>query len=171
MPLTDKELRWVTGGSGIDAVPPGTSDLRHRVLDRLGSDSEIVSGNLTTYARFATIVPTDPDWPFLVRVLRECRLAADRLTSAADIDAFHLEPPATGHRGWDAIIAGVAEITGVDRVSHPEILRWCRNPARFCTELFDPLGTGKYRWLEYLRTPIQLRERNVILAAGNLEGV
>lgn len=171
MALTGKDISWVTGDFTLDPAQPDASDLRRQVLDRLDPDSEIIAGNLTTYARFASLVPADPDWPFLVRVLRECRLAADQLTSGADIDAFHLEPPATGHRGWDAILAGVAEITGVDRVSDPRILQWCRSPDRVCLELFDPLSTGKYRWLEYLRTPIQLRERNIILAAGNLEGV
>lgn len=171
MPLTGENISWVTGDSPLAPPPSEASDLRRQILDRLDSDSEIITGNLTTYARFATLVPTDPDWSFLVRVLRECRLASDRLTSAADIDAFHLEPPSTGHRGWDAILAGVAEITGVDRVSDSRILQWCRNSYRFSPDLFDPLDTGKYRWLEYLRTPIQLRERNIILAAGNLEGV
>ncbi|MBM4570250.1 hypothetical protein GS896_27500 [Rhodococcus hoagii] len=145
--------------------------LKLEVARRLDATSEIVAGHLTTYARFATIVPGEPDWPFLIRVLRECRLAADRLTDTADIDAFHLEPLSTGHRGWDAILAGVAEITGADRVSDPQIIQWCREPHRYSPTLFDPLATGKYVWLEYMRTPIQLRERNIVLAAGNLEGV
>jgi hypothetical protein len=62
-------------------------------------------------------------------------------------------------------------ITGLDRVSDPAILAWCDEPSRYCDELFDPLFTGRYRWLDYLRTPIQLQVRNVILAAGNLQGL
>ena len=169
--LSNQQLLWITGRID-DSTPAAVADsIRSAVLDRLDAKSEILTGNLTTYARFATIVPTDPDWPFLVRVLRQSRMAADELTAPVDIDAFHLEPPSTGHRGWDALLAGVAEMTGVDRVSDPRILQWSRNANRFAPPLFDPLGTGKYHWLEYLRTPIQLRERNVVLAAGNLEGV
>ncbi|BDH55789.1 hypothetical protein [Tsukamurella sp. PLM1] len=61
--------------------------------------------------------------------------------------------------------------TGAGRVS-AGVLDWCSEPGRRCTDLFDPLGVPpRYRLLEMLRTPAALRERNVILAAGNLEGV
>ncbi|ULD38829.1 hypothetical protein [Rhodococcus qingshengii] len=172
MKLTTPQLAWITGLPETAPLPTGRANCHARVLSRLDGTSEILAGRLTTYARFATIVAADDDWPFMVRVLRQCRMAADALTEPADIDAFHLEPPPTGHRGWDAIVAGVAEMTGVDRVSDPRILAWTRAPERFVPNLFDPLKSfyTRYFWLDYLRTPIQLRERNVVLAAGNLEG-
>lgn len=171
MPLTIEQRTWITGLSGASSTAPADTQYRKSVLNRLEGTSEIVTGHLTTYARFAAVVPTDPDWPFLVRVLRQCRMAADALTDQSDVDAFHLEPPSTGHAGWDAILAGVAEMTGTGRVSDPEVLAWCRNPDRFLPHEFDPLNTGKYRWLDYQRTPKALRKRNLVLAAGNLAGI
>ena len=171
MRLTAQQVTSITGQADLSISTASDSGCRRAVLDRLDSTSEILTGHLTTYGRFATIVAADPDWPFMIRVLRQCRMAADELTDQSDIDAFHLEPPTTGHEGWDAILAGVAEITGTDRVSDRRILAWCRHPDRFLPELFDVLDTGKYRWVEYLRTPVLLRERGIILAAGNLEGV
>lgn len=104
-----------------------------------------------------------------VRVLRESVLQARVLTSQEALDAFHREPP-LGLPGWDAVLAGAAVFTGAGRVSDG-VLDWCAAPQRWNTELFDPLSTPpKYRLLEMLRTPAALRERNVILAAGNLEG-
>lgn len=135
------------------------------------TSSAILRYRLTTYARYAQVIAQETDWNFGVRVLRQTVLTAQRLTRQNDVDAFHGPAPSTGHRGWDAVIAGAAMTTGFDRVSSPEILAWCDDPSRYCTELFDPLDVGKYRWLDYLRTPIQLRVRNVILAAGNLQGV
>ncbi|GAA1072591.1 hypothetical protein GCM10009648_04750 [Tsukamurella spumae] len=106
-----------------------------------------------------------------VRVLRESVLQARSLPNGAALDAFHREPPATDLPGWDTILAGAAVFTGAGRVS-AGVLDWCDDPSRTCTELFDPLGIPhRYRLLEMLRTPAAFRERNVILAAGNLEGV
>ncbi|MET9327555.1 hypothetical protein [Tsukamurella sp. NPDC003166] len=128
-----------------------------------------------TYADLATTLRADADLredPSLaVRVLRESVLQAEALTDANSLDAFHAEPPLTGHPGWDALFAGVAVFTGSGRVS-PGVLDWCSQPGRISTDLFDPLRIpARYRLLEMLRTPVALRERNVILAAGNLEGV
>ncbi|MDE8649035.1 hypothetical protein PXH69_29090 [Rhodococcus qingshengii] len=170
MPLSAQEIAWITGHPAVEAKESHRGRLHAHVLARLDSTSELLTGHLTTYARFATIVAADDDWPFMVRVLRQCRMTADELTTPNGIDAFHLEPPRTGRPAWDAVLAGVAEMTGVDRVSDPHILDWCRDQDRFLPTLFDPLDTGRYFWLDYLRTPIQLRERNVVLAAGNLEG-
>ncbi|GAA3148460.1 hypothetical protein [Rhodococcus baikonurensis] len=170
MPLSAQEIAWITGRLALVDRDSPREQIHAGVLARMDSTSELLTGHLTTYARFATIVAADDDWPFMVRVLRQCRMAADELTTPNDVDAFHLEPPRTGRPAWDAVLAGVAEMTGVDRVSDPHILDWCRDRDRFLPELFDPLDTGRYFWLDYLRTPIQLRERNVVLAAGNLEG-
>lgn len=129
---------------------------------------------LTSYASFARLLASDPalrDNPsFAIRLLRQSVLQARDLTDPADIDAFHTHPPTTGSIGWDSLLAGVAVMTGTGRTT-PGVLDWCADPGRSSIELFDPLNTGKYQLLEMLRTPIALRERNVILSRGNLEGV
>jgi len=137
-----------------------------------GADSPQRRG-LVPYAEFARLLASNDlrdDPSFAVRVLRESVLQAETLTAQDDIDAFHCEPPRTGHPGWDALLAGVAVFTGAGRVS-PGVLQWTLSADRRVPELFDPLDTGKYRLLEMFRTPAAIREHNVILAAGNLEGV
>lgn len=96
-----------------------------------------------------------------------------RVTSVGAVDAIHRNPGFTGIRGWDAIIGGVASITGRGRVSDAALLQWCFDSDRYCTgAMFDPFGTpAKYFWTDYLHTPIELRVRNVVYPAGNLEGV
>ncbi|NMO00441.1 hypothetical protein HH308_04340 [Gordonia sp. TBRC 11910] len=123
---------------------------------------------LVDYTRFAVDLPA-LDSRLAVRVLRETVLQARDLTRQDELDRFHREPPPTGSRGWDSLLAGVACMTGVRAAAG--VLDWCFRPERYCVELFDPLDTGKYRWLDALRTPVEIRTRNVILAAGNLEGV
>ncbi len=178
--LSDEELSWVTGLSAGDLASlranHDAGSRWERLAIRLAGNlspatSEILRYRLTTYARYALLIAAEPDWSFGVRMLRQTVLTAQRLSRQDDIDACHGPAPSTGNRGWDAVIAGVAMMTGLDRVSDVAILAWCDDPTRYCTELFDPLDVGKYRWLDYLRTPIQLRVRNVILAAGNLQGV
>ncbi len=130
---------------------------------------------VTTYADFARLwraradLRGDPS--FAVRVLRESVLQAQRMPPGPELDRFHAEPPTVGSTGWDALVAGAAVFTGAGRVSRG-VLDWTRSPDRWSRELFDPLGVpAKYLLLESLRTPAALRERNVILSIGNLQGV
>ncbi len=125
------------------------------------------------YAALVGRLPTLIDDPsFAIRTIRETVLDARALTDQSAIDQFHADPGTVGATGWDALIAGVAMMTGLDRVSTPAILAWCDAPSRTCAELFDPLDVDEqYRWLDYLRTPIELQVRNIILASGNLEGI
>ncbi len=129
---------------------------------------------VTTYADFACLWRDRPglqsDPSFAVRVLRESVLQAERTPIGPELDRFHAEPPRTGAPGWDALLAGAAVFTANGRVSRG-VLDWSREPQRWSTELFDPLGVpAKYLLLESLRTPAALRERNVILSIGNLQG-
>lgn len=126
-----------------------------------------------SYAHFMQWLATEHDPRIAVRVLRQYRMHADTLTEMADIDAFHQRPALRGD-GWDALIAGVAEMTGAAKVSDVRVLDWTEEPQRYrpAATLFDPLDSDRrYQWLDYLRTPIHLRVRNVVLAAGNLQGV
>lgn len=125
-----------------------------------------------TYAELAGLIADGDDPRFLVRQLREVVIRCARETDLAVIDEIHGEPPTTGSTGWDAVLGGVASMSGRERVSSPDVLQWCFSASRYCVDvMFDPLDSGKYRWLDYMRTPVELRVRNVILPYGNLEGV
>lgn len=124
-----------------------------------------------TYDELAQLIAAGDEPHFLVRQLREVVLRSTRETDQATIDAIHAEPTTTRSAGWDAVLGGVASMTGRDRVSSPTLLSWCFNATRYVVGyVFDPLDSGKYLWLDYLRTPVELRVRNVILPYGNLEG-
>lgn len=126
-----------------------------------------------TYRDFVDIVSGGEDWHFAARQLRELVIRSKRAGSVEAVDAIHRDPGLTGIRGWDAIVGGVAHLTGRDRVSCSALLDWCFEPERYCPSvIFDPFGVPtKYFWIDYLRTPIELRVRNVLYPAGNLEGV
>jgi len=128
---------------------------------------------LFTYRDFADIITRGEDWHFAARQLRKVAIRSRRIAAVDAVDAIHRDPGLTGVAGWDAIIGGVASITGRGRVSDPALLDWCFDAERYCTTaMFDPFGTPeKYFWSDYLRTPIELRVRNVVYPAGNLEGV
>jgi hypothetical protein len=128
-----------------------------------------------SYAEFARIFRSrediNGDPSFAVRVLRQSVLHAQELPSGPELDHFHRPAPETGSSGWDALLAGVAVFTGSGRVS-AGVLDWCKEPGRSSEELFDPLGIPqKYLLVESLRTPAAIRERNVILSIGNLQGL
>ena len=124
---------------------------------------------LFTYRDFADIISGGEDWHFAARQLRELVIRSRRVVAVDDVDTIHCDPGLTGIGGWDAIIAGAAHMTGRDHVSDPAVLDWCFTPERYCTTaVFDPFGVpGKYFWTDYLRTPIELRVRNVIYPSGN----
>lgn len=124
-----------------------------------------------TYAELARLIAAGDDPRFLIRQLREVAIRSARETDQTVIDTIHAEPETTRSAGWDAVLGGVASMTGRARVSSPDILSWCFSTTRYVVDdLFDPLDSGKYLWLDYLRTPVELRVRNVVLPYGNLEG-
>ena len=145
--------------------------ITHREFERY-RDS-LTPNPLFTYREFAETIAAGEDWHFAARQLRELVLRSRYVSTVEDADAIHRDPGLVGVPGWDAIIGGVASITGRDHVSSAAVLNWCFEPERYCTsELFDPFGVPeKYFWTDYLRTPIELRVRNVVYPAGNLEGV
>ena len=138
-----------------------------RYRDSLASDP------LFTYRDFVDTITGGENWHFAARQLRDLVIRSMRVTAADAVDAIHQDPGLTGIRGWDAIIGGVASMTGRGRVSDPVILDWCFQSERYCDDaIFDPFGVpAKYFWTDYLRTPIELRVRNIVYPAGNLEGV
>ena len=141
---------------------------------RVGAHRDsLASDPLFTYRDFAETLAAGEDWHFAARQLRELVIRSARITAVEAIDTIHRDPGPSGIRGWDAIIGGVASITGRDRVSDAAVLDWCFESDRYCTAaIFDPFAIPeKYLWTDYLRTPIELRVRNVVYPAGNLEGV
>ncbi|MCB0951088.1 MAG: helix-turn-helix domain-containing protein [Mycobacterium sp.] len=129
---------------------------------------------LFTYRDFAGIIAGGEDWHFAARQLREVVIRSWPISAGAQIDEVHQDPGLTGVPGWDAIIGGVASISGRGRVSDPAILEWCFHPDRYYTgdSIFDPFDVPeKYFWTDYLSTPVELRVRNVVYPRGNIEGV
>lgn len=127
---------------------------------------------LFTYREFAGTIASGEDWHFAARQLRELVLATRYAVRVEDADTIHRDPGLVGIPERDAIIGGVASMTGRDRVSTAAVLDWCFELERYCTRaFFDPFDVPeKYFWTDYLRTPIELRVRNVVYPAGNLEG-
>ena len=126
------------------------------------------------YRELAQRLAQGEDWHFAARLLRELVLRSRRIADVDAVDDLHAEPGSTGISGWDAIIGGVAHMTGRERVSDPSVLDWCFDAERYCAggELFDPFHSpAKYFWIDYLRTPVELQTRNVVFPIGNLEGV
>lgn len=131
------------------------------------------TSELFSYAELAQRLAAGEEWHFAARLLREVVIRSRRVTDTAAVDFIHRDPGLTGVRGWDALIGGVASMTGRARVSDPTVLHWCFEPQRYCTEeMFTPFDVpAKYFWIDYLRTPVELQVRNIIFPAGNLEGV
>lgn len=131
------------------------------------------TSELFSYAELAQRLAAGEEWHFAARLLREVVIRSRRVTDTAAVDFIHRDPGQTGIRGWDALIGGVASMTGRGRVSDPTVLDWCFEPQRYCTEeMFTPFDVpAKYFWIDYLRTPVELQVRNVVFPAGNLEGV
>ena len=131
------------------------------------------TSRLFSYAELVQMIAEGEDWSFAVRLLREVVRRSHLVSGTAEQDFIHRDPGLTGIRGWDAIIGGVASISGRGRVSDPTVLQWCFDPERYCTdEMFSPFTVpAKYFWIDYLSTPIELQVRNVVLPSGNLEGV
>lgn len=131
------------------------------------------TSELFSYAELAQNLAAGEERHFAARLLREVAIRSRRVTDTAAVDFIHRDPGLTGIRGWDALIGGVASMTGRGRVSNPTVLDWCFEQQRYCTdEMFTPFDVpAKYFWIDYLRTPVELQVRNVIFPAGNLEGV
>jgi len=115
---------------------------------------------LFTYRDFVETIAAGEDWHFAARQLRELVIRSARLIAVGEVDTIHRDPGLTG-------------IHGRDRVSDAAVLDWCFESDRYCVDaIFDPFGVPeKYFWTDYLRTPIELRVRNVVYPAGNLEGI
>lgn len=140
----------------------------HNVVSHMPDTSRLFS-----YAELAKMIVEGENWGFAVRLLREVVRRSHLVHDTTAVDFIHSDPGLTEIRGWDAIIGGVASMSGRGRVSTPAVLQWCFVPERYCTdEMFSPFTVpAKYFWLDYLSTPIELQVRNVILPSGNLEGV
>ncbi len=163
--LGESDAGWRAG--------PRIGRMPMRAVPDSSSPESSASSCLFTYRELAQKLAHGEEWHFAARLLRELVLRARGITAVGDLDDVHRDPGSTGIRGWDAIIGGVAHMTGRDRVSDPSVLDWCFDPQRYCTgEMFDPFNSpAKYFWVDYLRTPVELQTRNVVFPIGNLEGV
>ena len=152
-----------------EPMPAGTA-AKLAAIAAAGPGSVVVRSRLTTPQALAAAVREDPHDPsYLVRLAKELTAHAGHLESPADVAAFFVEPVTTHLRGWDALIAGVAVLAAREHTSAP--LAWARAPSRFADELWSPFGFDRWSALDYLDTPVELRRRSVLLAAGNLEAL
>lgn len=150
-------------------VPAGTA-AKLAAIAAAGPGSVVVRSRLTTPQTLAAAVREEPHDPaYLVRLAKELTAHAAHLETPADVAAFFVEPVTTHHRGWDALIAGVAVLAARGRSSAP--LAWTRAASRFADELWSPFGFDRWSALDYLDTPVELRRRSVLLAAGNLQSL
>lgn len=151
------------------AMPSGTA-AKLGAIASAGLGSVVVRSRLTTPQVLASAVREEPDDPaHLVRLAKELTAHAVHLDAPADVAAFFVEPVTTHHRGWDALIAGVAVLAA--REHHGAPLAWTRAPSRFADELWSPFDLGRRQAQAYLDTPVELRRRSVLLAAGNLRAL
>lgn len=151
------------------AVPAGTA-AKLAAIATAGPGSVVVRSRLTTPQTLAAAVREEPHDPaYLVRLAKELTAHAAHLETPADVAAFFVEPVTTHHRGWDALIAGVAVLAARDCPSAP--LTWTRASSRFADELWSPFDLGRRQAQAYLDTPVELRRRSVLLAAGNLQAL
>lgn len=147
-------------------MPAGTA-AKLATISAAGSCSVVVRSRLTTPQVLAATVREEPHDPgYLVRLAKELTAHAGHLEAPADVAAFFVEPVTTHHRGWDALIAGVTVLAA--RHHHGAPLAWARAPSRFADELWSPFDLGRRQAQAYLDTPVELRRRSVLLAAGNL---
>lgn len=150
-------------------MPAGTA-AKLAAIAAAGPGSVVVRSRLTTPQALAAAVRQEPDDPaHLVRLAKELTAHAALLETPADVAAFFVEPVTTHHRGWDALIAGVAVLAAREHRGIP--LGWAQAPSRFADELWSPFGFDRWSALDYLDTPVELRRRSVLLAAGNLESL
>ena len=150
-------------------MPAGTV-AKLAAIAAAGPGSVVVRSRLTTPQTLAAAVREDPHDPaYLVRLAKEMTAHASHLESPADVAAFFVEPVTTHHRGWDALIAGVAVLAARGRTSAP--LAWAQAPSRFAEQLWSPFDLGRRQAQAYLDTPVELRRRSVLLAAGNLKSL
>lgn len=150
-------------------MPAGTA-AKLAAIAAAGPGSVVVRSRLTTPQALAAAVREEPDDPaYLVRLAKELTAHAGHLEGPADVAAFFVEPVTTHHRGWDALVAGVAVLAAREHRGAP--LAWTRAPSRFAETLWSPFGFDRWSALDYLDTPVELRRRSVLLAAGNLRAL
>lgn len=99
------------------------------------------------------------------RQLRELVLRSRCASTVEDVDAIHRARAHPMSPGWEAIIGGVASITGRDRL--PALRFWAgAEPERYCTGvLFDP-GVPREDGPITCAPRSTLRVRNVVYLKG-----
>lgn len=86
-----------------------------------------------------------------------------------DLHALDQEPPTTGSRRWDALVAGVAELLATE--AGQPVPGWTSSPGRI---LDHPWFVSSLRslWPEILRsTPAAMSARGVLISAASLSSV
>jgi hypothetical protein len=175
---TYPSLSWLTGiaESNLSAYRHATKPMsraiagRIQIARRTDPAGPIISGHLLSYPQLALaikqIMATDP--VHCTRLVRQSVQQLSLLTDERDVTAYHIKPPSTGDKRWNALIAGVAAHTW-SLSGHNASLDWTRNPTPL-PQWWEP-GNMPPRWRAWnlMHTPPSLRDRGVIFPTQWLE--
>lgn len=128
--------------------------------------------DIRTFADFAEWKKTEHDNMFAIRVLKQLFTTICNTTNVETLAHIFQPPSTTGDNNWDRLLCGVA-IYAVNINKFP--LEWASwavsKPTCPSSEIFDPANQPRWFAVNYSKTPIELKERAVCLAKGNLQGV
>lgn len=132
----------------------------------------LATRTVPTYSQVAIVMKKESssDVTWVLRVLSRAMQEASDLEDPADVRAFHARPPKTGSFAWDALLAAAAEMTWQALMPDEPEPQWMQG-GRPLSTWWSPVDYGARRGWAYLRTPINLRSRGIVLNAGELETV
>lgn len=128
--------------------------------------------DIRTFADFAEWKKTEHDNMFAIRVLKQLFTTICNSTDEETLTRIFQQPDTTGDDNWDRLLCGVA-LYAVNINEFPvEWANWAMlKPDYLPNEIFDPIDQPRWFAVNYSKTPIELKERAVCLAKGNLQGV
>jgi len=131
-----------------------------------------LSGRVSGYAGLAETIREfkDKDEILCTRLIPRTIQQLKLLKNKQDILAFYQQPPTSGDKKWDALIAGVAVHTW-SLAGYPGTPEWTA-PLRPLDDWWEP-GAFSNRWTFWnmVHTPASLRERKVIFPSQWLDAV
>jgi DNA-binding transcriptional LysR family regulator len=107
--------------------------------------------------------------PTLLRIVAQGISDFRSLSQAHDQRFFLREPPSTGDRQWDALLAAVAAREA--RLAGIAIPRWTTKPAYFLDRAWFPTETVGLRAMAFAASPADFAVRNVYLDSAGLESI
>lgn len=145
---------------------------RVAVVAQIDPAGYLATRQIATYSQIALVIKREAhsDTAWVLRALSRAMQEASNLTNKDDARAFHARPPKTGSRPWDALLAAVAEMTWQRLIPDEAVPAWMRS-VRELDSWWSPIDYADHLSWAFLRTPINLRERHIVLNSGELETV